>query len=190
MIWNAVMAKKTLWRAAISATIMLAALTGTASADAGEESPAATTQWQRMSALIGEWRVEEQPSLRIVFEGTAGGSVLIEKWMVGQRMHSLTIYHRNGENLMATHYCPQGNQPRLTSTESENGEIKFAFLDATDLDPDESYQHDLSFKENADGSMMRRELYWAPTGPGDESAYTLFRVTNSENSGDSISPLR
>ena len=30
------------------------------------------------------------------------------------RPHSLTLYRRDGETSVATHYCPNGDQPRLT----------------------------------------------------------------------------
>lgn len=163
-------------RAAIAATVMFCALAGNAPVVAEEGQSGSSSQFKTISALTGEWQVAEHASLRIVFEQTAGGSVIIEKWMQGERMHSLTIYHVDGPRLIATHYCPQGNQPRLAATASGNGEIRFTFLDATDLDPNESYQHDLSFERKADGTVLRAETYWGPAGAGDESTLTLLRA--------------
>jgi hypothetical protein len=163
-------------RAAIAATIMVCALAGNAPVVAEEGPSRSSIQFKTISALTGEWRVAEHASLRIVFEPTAGGSVIIERWMLGERMHSLTIYHVDGQRLIATHYCPQGNQPRLAATASDDGEIRFTFLDATDLDPNESYQHDLSFERKADGTVLRAETYWGPGGAGDESTLTLVHA--------------
>jgi len=160
-------------RAAIAATVLVCSLAGGASATAQEAQSPSVALFERIAALTGKWHVREEASLRIVFEQTARGSVIVERWMLGERTHSLTIYHRDGERLLATHYCPQGNQPRLAATASADGEIRFAFLDATDLDPGESYQHDLTFKRNPDGSVSRTETYWGPGGAGEESTYTL-----------------
>ena len=165
-------------RAAIAATIMAWALAGNAPVMAEEVPSTSAMRFETITALAGEWQVQEHASLRIVFEPTAGGSVIIERWMAGERMHSLTIYHIDGERLIATHYCPQGNQPRLASTDSDNSKIRFSFLDATGLDPNESYQHDLSLERNADGTVSRAETYWGPDGAGEESTLTLVRVAD------------
>lgn len=143
--------------AAIAVTIMGWALAGSAPGMADELPSTPAMRFETITALVGEWQVQEHASLRIVFEPTAGGSVIIERWMVGERKHSLTIYHLDGERLIATHYCPQGNQPRLAATTSDTSKIRFSFLDATGLDPAESYQHDLSLERNADGTVARAE---------------------------------
>lgn len=165
-------------RAAIAATILACALAANAPGMAEEVQSTSSMQFETIAALTGEWQVQEHATLRIVFEPTAGGSVIIERWMRGERMHSLTIYHLDGERLVATHYCPQGNQPRLVATDSDNGEIRFTFMDATGLDPNESYQHDLSLERNADGTVSRAETYWGPNGAGEESTLTLMRAAN------------
>ena len=165
-------------QAALAATILVCWLAGGASAMAQDVQSPSATPFEQIVALTGKWQVREAASLRIVFEPTAGGSVIVERWMVGERMHSLTLYHRDGERLLATHYCPQGNQPRLAASTTADGEIRFAFLDATDLDPNESFQHDLAFKRHADGSVSRSEVYWGPDGAGERSTFTLMPAAN------------
>jgi hypothetical protein len=165
-------------KAAIAAAIMSGALSVNAPVMAQDVQSISSMHFETISALTGEWKVAEHASLRIVFEPTAGGSVIIERWMRGEQMHSLTIYHLDGEVLIATHYCPQGNQPRLAATDSGNGEIRFTFLDATGLDSNESYQHDLSIERNADGTVSRAETYWGPDGAGEESTLTLVRAAS------------
>jgi len=154
------------------AAILAACLAGGAPATAGEQPPSAAA-FAQIAAMTGEWQVREAASFRIVFDATAGGSVIVERWMLGERTHSLTLYHLDGDRLLATHYCPQGNQPRLSATDFANGELRFAFLDVTDLDPDESHQHDLAFAWRPDGSVSRSEIYHGPDGARDESTFTL-----------------
>jgi hypothetical protein len=165
-------------QAAMAAAIMICSVTGSAHATPEEAQAGSTVQFGKIAALAGEWRVQERPSLRIVFEPTAGGSVIVERWMVGERMHSLTVYHLDGERLVATHYCPQGNQPRMVASAAGAAGVRFAFLDATDLDPHESYQHDLSFNWNASGTVSRADTYWGPEGAGEESVLTLVLASD------------
>jgi hypothetical protein len=127
---------------------------------AAEASPAATA-FTQLSALVGTWRNADQPdsASRIRFTLTAGGTVLVESWeRADGRSHSLTLYHRDGANLIATHYCPQGNQPTLVLARSGKS-LAFAFRDATDLDRGESHLHDLSFDLGDPNHPIRTEVY-------------------------------
>jgi hypothetical protein len=47
----------------------------------------------------------------------------------------LTVYHLDGDRLLLTHYCMLDNQPRMQAREfnRESGELRFEFLDATNL---------------------------------------------------------
>ena len=171
------MKQKWMRQAAIIATAIVCSLAGSAPAKAKDVTSSSSRQFKRIAKLAGEWQVQGHASLKIVFEPTAGGNVIVERWMHGKRMHSLTIYHLDGASLIATHYCPQGNQPRLAATVSDDDEMRFTFLDATDLDPNESFQHDLSFKRNSDGTVARAEVYWGPDGARETSTLTLFLAT-------------
>lgn len=98
--------------------------------------------------LVGTWKVKDSESdFRINFELTANNTVLMETWLFQGNKHSLTVYHLDGKRLIATHYCPQGNQPRLEMTgSSKEGKIEFKFFDATNLSNSEaSHQHYLAF---------------------------------------------
>lgn len=166
--------------AALAAAIMIGSAAGGVPAMAEDARAVSVLQFEKVAALAGEWRVQERPSLRIVFERTAGGSVIIERWMVGQRVHSLTVYHLDGERLIATHYCPQGNQPRLESRSASSGEIRFAFRDVTDLDPGESHTHALWFTPGADGTLQRSEVYRSDDGLQPAGHYTLSRLPEED----------
>lgn len=118
--------------------------------------------FDQLKQLVGVWRPADKPDspLRIRFSLTAGGTVLVESWERGDQPHSLTLYHRNGDTLMATHYCPQGNQPRLTLKGGLGPSvIAFSFQDATDLGPGESHLHDLSFDLADPKRPVRKERY-------------------------------
>ena len=136
------------------------------------------TVFKQLSTLAGTWRPADKPDspLRIRFYLTAGGTVLVESWEARGKPHSLTIYHRDGAALLATHYCPQGNQPRLALAGRDADGLHFAFKDATDLDPaTESHQHDLWFDLTTAERPVRGERYSSKDGPGALERLALVR---------------
>lgn len=116
-----------------------------------------------LKSLVGVWRVAAKPAstLRIRFYPTAGGTVLVESWERGGQPYSLTLYHRDGAALIATHYCPQGNQPRLVMVPGRSAhDIRFVFRDATDIDAKhEAYLVSLAFDLSDLDMPIRRESY-------------------------------
>ena len=172
---------------------LLLALAAAGSASAQTISAPTTAQaegdFAALAALVGEWRNAERPGspLRIRFALIAGGTVLQESWFRGETLHSLTLYHRDGDKLIVTHYCPQGNQPTLVQKEDgaqkdsgvqkeDGASLAFTFRSATDLDAaTESYLHDLSFDLTNPARPVRREVYRSPQGD-DPSVLVLERV--------------
>ena len=136
----------------------------------------ATLAFDRLKPLVGSWRNADAPAsrLRIDFSLTAGGTVLVEQWLRDGQPHSLTLYHRDGERLIATHYCPQGNQPRLALLGRADDEpIRFAFLDATDLSSDrEPHLVALGFELSGADRLIRHETY----RQGTADAPTVLRL--------------
>ena len=132
----------------------------------------------QLTQMVGTWRPADKPEspIRIRFYLTAGGTVLVESWEARGQPHSLTLYHRDGEALLATHYCPQGNQPRLVLAGSDASGLHFVFRDATDLDPaKESHQHDLWFDLSDPERAVRSETYSSKEGPGVPERLNLVR---------------
>ena len=137
----------------------------------------AQQQFDRVASWEGRWSVAEAPALQIVFESTARGSTVVERWETGGRLHSMTVYHMDGEALVATHYCPQGNQPRLEARASADGAVRFAFRDVTGLDEGESHTHALWFTPGPADTLVRSEIYTGPEGLAAPTSYTLARIT-------------
>ncbi|WP_353411135.1 hypothetical protein [Pseudoteredinibacter isoporae] len=145
--------------------LMLLILTSTSS----NAETSASESFAQMKNLVGIWTETEKPNSKfsIEFSLVSNNSVLVETWRRGTKKHSLTLYHLDGKNLIATHYCPQGNQPRLQMTpNSTKKKLSFSYRDATNLSSlDHSHQHSLAFVlPNKSGQLIRQESYLSGAG--------------------------
>jgi hypothetical protein len=167
----------------LTALIILLQLAGPASAQSvmiesrtPQKMVEAEEAFAQITRMVGIWRPADNPQspLRIHFYLTAGETVLVESWEVRGKPHSLTLYHRDGKDLLATHYCPQGNQPRLELVGRGTGGLHFTLRDVTDLDPtSESHQHDLWFDLSELEHPVRSETYASKKGVGAQERLRL-----------------
>ena len=115
----------------------VAAIGGPASA--GDTRPPAALE--RFKALAGEWVAAEdgemarKGDLVARYAVTAGGSAVVETVFPGSPHEMVTVYHADGRDLVLTHYCVEGNQPRMRARSSEGPRVVFAFDGGGNLDP-------------------------------------------------------
>jgi hypothetical protein len=113
--------------------------------DASADGPAA---WARLKTLAGEWEANTpEGKAHLNLELIAGGTALVERETAEKMPAMETVYHLDGGRLLLTHYCMEGNQPRMeaSSFNGEKGELQFRFLDATNLKPGAEHMHDVLF---------------------------------------------
>lgn len=139
--------------------------------------PAPATDFDRLAALVGHWRGTGDGGrvVDIRYSLISSGSALVEEWTSPRGGRTMTVYYRDGGTVMATHFCAQGNQPRLVMAPG-GGRMRFAFRDATNLAAGASHLHDFWIEVGADGTMRRAETYRAGATPETE-AMTLRRVS-------------
>jgi hypothetical protein len=100
------------------------------------EPGAAGAAFQRLSALAGQWeaRTPKGALLKLEYKLVAGGSALVETWQPGSGRETMTVYHLDGDRLLADHFCAQGNVPRLElEAVQEGGTLAFAFREGSNL---------------------------------------------------------
>lgn len=108
------------------------------------ERNAAQLAFERLAGLAGSWegRSSQGWVARSEVELIARGSVVLERTNFeahpGETM--LTLFHKDGAELVLTHYCVAGNQPRLVASALEGDTLAFTFRDATNL-PDPGTGH-------------------------------------------------
>lgn len=104
---------------------------------------------ETLKALEGEWILldpEGNPTdqVGLAYRVTSGGSAVLETIFPGTEHEMMTVYHMDGDDLVLTHYCHMGNQPRMKASEgSTESKILWEFVDATNLpSPDAPHMHD------------------------------------------------
>lgn len=96
---------------------------------------------ERIKKLAGTWVEADKdgkPTDNVVsvVRVTAGGSAVHETLFPGQPMEMLSVYHLDKGDLVMTHYCVLGNQPRMKADrKSPTNQIRWTFVGGTNLDP-------------------------------------------------------
>lgn len=96
---------------------------------------------EKLKALAGTWMTADKDGkatdqVASVIKVTAGGSAIHETLFPGQPMEMVSIYTVEGPDLIMTHYCVLGNQPRMKADpKSPAKQIVFQFTGGANLDP-------------------------------------------------------
>jgi hypothetical protein len=104
--------------------------------------PATSPGFEALKKLAGEWTAPGPDGKPMVtsFKLTAGGSVLHETMFPGTPQEMISVYHMDGPDLVMTHYCMLGNQPRLKAdSASESKSLSFKSVGGTNMKPDDAH---------------------------------------------------
>lgn len=139
--------------------------------------PPSAHLWAELSGTLpGTWSATTSAgkTVQVRYRLVSGGSALIERWAPDTPRETLTVFHRDGEALIATHYCAQGNQPRLRLSEQSGQEAVFRRFDATDLAPEEGVLDELRIRIGAQ-RFEKTEVYQE----GGERVSTVLRFVRT-----------
>ena len=115
-------------------TILALGIAAATGKDPGETT--ARAAFDRLKSLQGQWLLNGTEQVQSEFEVTAGGSVLLETLFPGTDKEMLTLYHLDGDDLVLTHYCVLGNQPRMKAAKLDGpNQLVFDFAGGTSLNP-------------------------------------------------------
>jgi hypothetical protein len=101
----------------------------------------ASAAFERFKALAGEWvSAEDGPmskkgDLAARYVITAAGSAVVETLFPGSAHEMVTVYHTDGPDVVLTHYCMEGNQPRMRARDAQGSRFDFAYDGGTNIDP-------------------------------------------------------
>lgn len=144
--------------------------------------PDAQAAFARLKQLAGEWEgtamTPDGPAMRVKWEATAGGQVMRETMFPGTSHEMVTMYHMDGAQLVLTHYCVTGNQPRMKLVAFSPEEVKFDYTGGSNLDAaKDTHMHTgrLMFKGDD-----RIESDWTEYKAGQPSVSRKFFLTRKK----------
>ncbi len=114
---------------------------GTAEPANASHPAAVAAPLERLRNLAGEWVAAEDGEMfkkgDVVarYAVTASGSAVVETVFPGSPHEMVTVYHADGPDLVLTHYCMEGNQPRMRAKKPTSSRLDFAFDGGTGINP-------------------------------------------------------
>lgn len=166
------------------ATIVLLALPAAAAAS----DLTAEKAFDRLKALAGTWEgsasgegaeaeAEADATGKVVheFEVTASGHVLMERMGPDTEYEMVNMYHLDGADLVLTHYCSAGNQPKMkfNADTSAPNRLVFDFDGGTNLDTTPSHIHSAEIR--LDG-RNRLDSAWKAHEGAEEAGTMTFHL--------------
>ena len=132
-----------------SSMLVIALLAVGASARADENAaPANAQRFEALKRLAGDWvevSKDGKPTDKVVssIRVTSAGSVVQETLFPGTAHEMVTMYHLDGADLVLTHYCALGNQPRMRAQPGKDvDKIVFKFIGGTNFKSNDEHHMD------------------------------------------------
>jgi hypothetical protein len=147
--------------------------------------PAAPTNagLEKMKKLAGTWVAADKdgkPTDQVVsvIKVTAGGSAVHETLFPGQPHEMVSIYTADGPDLILTHYCVLGNQPRMKADpKSPPGQIVFRFAGGSNLNAaKDKHMHEATLTIVSDDRIEVQGTGWENGAPAKEMCCGLKLV--------------
>ena len=131
----------------------------------------------RFKSMAGTWegKAANGDTSEVTYKLMGGGTgVMAEMHMVSEDMTSMLYV--DGNRLLMTHFCPSGNQPRMTATISPDLKtVSFDFLDATNLPgPQAGHMHRAVYLFT-DADHYSEEWTWQKEGKNAQFHYEMQR---------------
>jgi hypothetical protein len=130
----------------------------------------------RLKSLEGEWIDTSGSSAGkgktgAIWRVTSGGSAVIETVFPGTSHEMVSVYTREGDSIVMSHYCAMGNQPRMRAKPDGGDELVFAFDGGGNIDPaKDMHMHEGTVEFGADGSLRSEWQTWADGKAGEHRA--------------------
>ena len=131
--------------------------------------------FDKLKSLVGTWssKMPDGSETTITYKIVSNGSVIMENISSKEDDNMITMYHLDDNNLMMTHYCSIGNQPRMKAEVNNDNfnELHFRFVDITNLkNKDDGYMSNLDIKFLDNDHLIHN---WTFTKDGKNTVHTF-----------------
>jgi hypothetical protein len=145
---------------------------------------AAKAGFERLATLQGDW-VGEGPAdvpgpMTVNYKLTGGGSALVETLFAGTPEEMVSIYTVEDGELVLTHYCMLGNQPRMRAEPLQGDVLSFHFVGGANIDPTrDEHMHDARFEFVSKDELITQWTGWSDGHPDTEHVARLHFTRKS-----------
>ena len=133
------------------------------------------TAFETFKGFEGKWAIRSgQKTLpfEMTYEIGSKGSIVTEQF--GKE---LSVFYRDGGNLLMTHFCNAGNQPRLRLRENTGpGVFEFQMFDITNLQSADADHVEKVVYRIVDDKTIDLEIVWKNGKSEESEKYTLARL--------------
>jgi hypothetical protein len=145
--------------------------------------PEAEAQFELLESLEGGWVITGQGAAapaepQVRYRVAANGSAVVETLFAGTPGEMVTVYHRDGGELVLTHYCALGNQPRMVAVPTGDAStVRFRFGGGSNVDPERD--RFMGAVEHRLVDPAHLESTWTMHAQGEPAEVTTFSLVRS-----------
>ena len=135
----------------------------------------------QLKQLVGTWKGTDPQGkpVTVSYKLVSGETTLMETLDMGDKKESMiTVYHLDDKDVMMTHYCSMGNQPRmrLSRDSKDSNTFVFNFVDATNLKSKTDPHMNKLILMMKDHDHFMQEWFMASGDKESPSRFTFERV--------------
>jgi len=152
-----------------------------APATAGAPAADSKAALERLKALSGTWTItagsEGSEGATVTYKVTGAGSAVVETLFAGGPHEMVTVYHLDGDDLVLTHYCAAGNQPRMKAARGGDANTLVFTLDGgSNFDPKKDmHMHEAVLKFIGPDQMHAEWQSYTGTTKGERVQFDIKR---------------
>jgi hypothetical protein len=114
--------------ARVSGLLTLAVLIGATPRMPANEKTTGVPAFEQLKTLVGSWEGKNEGGpVKITYTLVSGGTALMERMQPATEAEMITMYSADGDKIVVTHYCSEGNQPSMKTETLKATANKYSF---------------------------------------------------------------
>jgi len=112
----------------VSSLFILTVMANLAAGIFANEKTTGALAFDQLKALVGEWEgTNEGSHTKVTYTLVSGGTALMERMQPANEAEMITMYSADGDKIVVTHYCSEGNQPSMKTESLKAKANKYSF---------------------------------------------------------------
>src|SRR6266851_4042961 len=164
------------------AAVLVAVVALATSARAEDKEKGKASQLDQLKSLAGEWtgkgkHGDHEMDATVSYKVTSGGTAVMETLGAGSEHEMVTLYTLDGNDLVLTHYCMLGNQPRMKAEKGkESKKIAFKFAGAGNLKSDQDpHMHNMTLEILGEDHIKATWTFYKDGKPEGDATFDFKR---------------